>query len=75
LKAIARDGANMSTSIDLLGTYTAIVTPFRDDDAQSIDEAAFDALIEAQVAGGVRGIVPCGTPASPPRSRTRSTTG
>jgi 4-hydroxy-tetrahydrodipicolinate synthase len=41
------------------GTYTALVTPFRED--QSIDWDAFDALVEAQIAGGVKGLVPCGT--------------
>ena len=40
------------------GTYTAIVTPFRDD---RIDEAAFARLIERQIAGGVDGIVAVGT--------------
>ncbi|HWL84725.1 MAG TPA: 4-hydroxy-tetrahydrodipicolinate synthase [Polyangiaceae bacterium] len=53
----------MST-IDLSGTYTALVTPFRDD--ESIDYAALDALIEAQIAGGVRGLVPCGTTGESP---------
>jgi 4-hydroxy-tetrahydrodipicolinate synthase len=46
------------------GTYTALVTPFRDD--QSIDWDAFDALVEAQVAGGVKGLVPCGTTGESP---------
>ncbi len=46
------------------GTYTALVTPFRDD--QSIDWEAFDALIEAQIAGGVKGLVPCGTTGESP---------
>jgi 4-hydroxy-tetrahydrodipicolinate synthase len=40
------------------GTYTAIVTPFRDD---RVDEKAFRDLIEFQIAGGVNGIVPAGT--------------
>lgn len=40
------------------GTYTALVTPFRDD---RVDEDAFRALIDAQIAGGVDGIVPVGT--------------
>ncbi len=40
------------------GTYTALVTPFRDD---CVDELAFRALIDAQIAGGVDGIVPVGT--------------
>jgi 4-hydroxy-tetrahydrodipicolinate synthase len=46
------------------GTYTALVTPFRED--QSIDWDAFDALIEAQIAGGVAGLVPCGTTGESP---------
>ncbi|HEX3817818.1 MAG TPA: dihydrodipicolinate synthase family protein, partial [Chthoniobacterales bacterium] len=39
------------------GTFTALVTPFREDE---IDVAAFERLIEAQIAGGVAGIVPVG---------------
>jgi 4-hydroxy-tetrahydrodipicolinate synthase len=46
------------------GTYTALVTPFRDD--ESIDWGALDALVEAQIAGGVAGIVPCGTTGESP---------
>lgn len=45
------------------GTYTALVTPFRDD---AIDVDAFERLIEAQIAGGVRGIVPVGTTGESP---------
>jgi 4-hydroxy-tetrahydrodipicolinate synthase len=40
------------------GTYTAIVTPFRDG---QVDEKAFRNLIEFQIRGGVSGIVPAGT--------------
>jgi 4-hydroxy-tetrahydrodipicolinate synthase len=36
----------------------ALVTPFRDG---SVDEAAFVALVERQIAGGVHGLVPVGT--------------
>src|SRR5205823_907246 len=43
------------------GTYTALVTPFTGEPGHPIDWAAFDALIDAQVAGGVAGLVPCGT--------------
>ena len=46
------------------GTYTALVTPFKDD--QSIDWDAFDRLVEDQIAGGVQGIVPCGTTGESP---------
>lgn len=45
------------------GTYTALVTPFRND---QFDEAAFEALIEAQIAGGIDGIVPVGTTGESP---------
>ncbi len=45
------------------GTYTALITPFRDD---RIDTAAFKALIERQVAAGITGIVPVGTTGESP---------
>lgn len=50
----------------LEGTYTALVTPFRDDDAAAIDWKAFDALVEGQIAGGITGVVPCGTTGESP---------
>jgi 4-hydroxy-tetrahydrodipicolinate synthase len=40
------------------GTYTALITPFRDG---AIDEQAFGRLIDEQAAAGVDGIVPCGS--------------
>jgi 4-hydroxy-tetrahydrodipicolinate synthase len=45
------------------GTYTAIVTPFRDGE---IDAAAFEQLIERQIAGGVNGIIAVGTTGESP---------
>jgi 4-hydroxy-tetrahydrodipicolinate synthase len=45
------------------GTHTALVTPFRED---RFDEAAFTNLIEAQIAGGITGIVPVGTTGESP---------
>lgn len=45
------------------GTFTALVTPFRND---HLDEAAFSQLIEAQIAGGITGIVPVGTTGESP---------
>ena len=45
------------------GTYTALITPFRDG---SVDASAFQALIERQIAGGVDGIVPVGTTGESP---------
>jgi len=50
----------MTTNIDWLrGCATAIVTPFTADGA--IDEAALTRLIEYQLSGGVKLLVPCGT--------------
>jgi 4-hydroxy-tetrahydrodipicolinate synthase len=48
------------------GTYTAIVTPFRGEAGQPVDWEAYDALVDAQVAGGITGIVPCGTTGESP---------
>jgi 4-hydroxy-tetrahydrodipicolinate synthase len=45
------------------GTYTAIVTPFKDG---NIDETALKNLIQRQVRGGVDGIVPVGTTGESP---------
>jgi 4-hydroxy-tetrahydrodipicolinate synthase len=53
-------------SLRIEGTYTALVTPFRDEPGQPVDWAALDALVDAQVAGGVAGLVPCGTTGESP---------
>ena len=45
------------------GTYTAIVTPFKDG---RLDEAAFERLVNAQIDGGVEGVVPVGTTGESP---------
>lgn len=45
------------------GTFTALVTPFRND---QIDEAAFERLIEHQIENGITGIVPVGTTGESP---------
>lgn len=45
------------------GTYTAIVTPFRNG---AVDEAALELLIQKQIRGGVDGIVPVGTTGESP---------
>ena len=45
------------------GTYTAIVTPFRNG---KIDEAALERLVRAQIRAGVDGIVPVGTTGESP---------
>lgn len=45
------------------GTYTALITPFRNGE---IDVPAFKSLIDRQIAGGVTGIVPVGTTGESP---------
>jgi 4-hydroxy-tetrahydrodipicolinate synthase len=45
------------------GTYTALVTPFKDG---RIDESALERLIQMQVKAGVDGIVPAGTTGESP---------
>lgn len=45
------------------GTFTALVTPFRNG---AVDFAALDKLIEAQIAGGVTGLVAVGTTGESP---------
>lgn len=47
----------------LRGTYTALITPFRQD---AVDEASLRRLVEAQIAGGVEGLVPVGTTGESP---------
>jgi 4-hydroxy-tetrahydrodipicolinate synthase len=45
------------------GTFTALVTPFRDG---GIDVSVFERLIETQIAGGITGIVAIGTTGESP---------
>ena len=45
------------------GIHTAIVTPFRNG---QVDEEALKRIIDQQFAGGVQGIVPCGTTGESP---------
>lgn len=45
------------------GAFTALVTPFRDG---KLDEPAFKALVERQIAGGIHGLVPVGTTGESP---------
>ena len=40
------------------GVITALITPLRDG---NVDEAAFEALLERQIAAGIHGVVPMGT--------------
>jgi 4-hydroxy-tetrahydrodipicolinate synthase len=56
----------MATSgLPLSGTFTALVTPFSPDGGE-IDWSALDVLVEAQIEGGVTGLVPCGTTGEAP---------
>ena len=47
----------------LQGVYTALVTPFKNG---QVDWKAFEALLEAQIAGKVAGVVPVGTTGESP---------
>src|SRR5437868_14894238 len=50
----------MTTKVDWMrGCATALVTPFRTDG--SVDDACFRKLVERQIKGGVKLLVPCGT--------------
>lgn len=51
--------------LHLAGTFTALVTPFTPD-GEAVDHAALEALVEGQIAGGVDGLVPCGTTGEAP---------
>jgi 4-hydroxy-tetrahydrodipicolinate synthase len=56
----------MSKPLRIEGTYTAIVTPFRDAPGEEVDWEALEALVERQIEGGVSGVVPCGTTGEAP---------
>lgn len=53
------------TTLALEGTFTALVTPFTAD-GSAVDFDALDRLVDAQIAGGVSGLVPCGTTGEAP---------
>ena len=50
----------------LEGVHTAIITPFRDDEQQSVDFGALEKLVAFQIDNGVNGIVPVGTTGESP---------
>jgi len=50
--------------MQLTGTYTALVTPFSND--EEIDMQALKALVSQQVEKGITGLVPCGTTGESP---------
>jgi len=47
-----------SPAAPYVGTYTALVTPFRDN---VLDEGAYTQLLELQIAAGIDGVIPVGT--------------
>jgi 4-hydroxy-tetrahydrodipicolinate synthase len=51
--------------LSLAGTFTALVTPLSPDGG-SLDLEALDRLVDAQIQGGVSGLVPCGTTGEAP---------
>lgn len=53
----------MSTHAQFFGCYTALITPFS---GEVVDVAAFEQLVEWQIAEGVHGLVPCGTTGESP---------
>jgi 4-hydroxy-tetrahydrodipicolinate synthase len=55
----------MFSPTNLAGAYTALVTPFSED-GSSIDLEALEWLIEAQLAAGITGLIPCGTTGESP---------
>jgi|TARA_B100002003_G_C14150531_1_gene553344 4-hydroxy-tetrahydrodipicolinate synthase len=50
--------------MNLKGVFTAIITPFKDD--ETVDEDALKALIDFNIENGISGIVPCGTTGESP---------
>ena len=54
---------NSGISGTLSGCFTALITPLRDD---QIDDVALRTLVQRQIAGGVSGLVPCGTTGEAP---------
>src|SRR5579871_6203580 len=55
--------ASLGSTDMFTGTYTAIVTPFKNG---KIDEPALEKLVKSQIKGGVDGIVPVGTTGESP---------
>lgn len=53
----------MASRSDFQGSFTALVTPFKN---HAVDEAAFRALVSWQIAEGTHGLVPVGTTGESP---------
>jgi 4-hydroxy-tetrahydrodipicolinate synthase len=60
-----RENKHAMAELSLSGAYTALVTPFTADGSE-VDFVAFDKLLEAQIEGGIAGLVPCGTTGEAP---------
>ena len=60
-----REKNRAMAELSLSGAYTALVTPFTADGSE-IDFTAFDEHLEAQLAGNISGLVPCGTTGEAP---------
>jgi 4-hydroxy-tetrahydrodipicolinate synthase len=58
-----RQDRKMAAKTSFRGSFTALVTPFRNG---SLDEAAFRRLVEWQIAEGTNGLVPVGTTGESP---------
>ncbi|HEU0165737.1 MAG TPA: 4-hydroxy-tetrahydrodipicolinate synthase [Thermomicrobiales bacterium] len=54
-----------TNSIDLRGTWTALITPFTTG-GETVDETALRNLVEFQIANGVSGLVACGSTGETP---------
>src|SRR5947207_15407762 len=54
---------SMAAKTNFRGSFTALVTPFKNG---SLDEAAFRALVSWQIAEGTHGLVPVGTTGESP---------
>lgn len=48
------------------GSYTALITPFKGENAEYVDYDIFEKLLERQLKNGIHGIVPCGTTGESP---------
>jgi 4-hydroxy-tetrahydrodipicolinate synthase len=51
--------------LDLTGAFTAVATPFTASSSE-VDWASYEKLLEMQLAGGIAGLVPCGTTGESP---------
>ncbi len=48
------------------GSYTALITPFKGENAEYVDYSTFEKLLERQIKQGIHGVVPCGTTGESP---------